>query len=154
MRTALMFGLATAVFAIGFAAAAANAPVGQPDTALPGGVYTTLTTADDAACAQACSQDRMCMAWTYRRDACELKAVVPEAVAEAGAISGVSRDAPDFARQRVAAAAAPEKPGVVTLAARTTPPAVADQAGPDDLLGGPTSDGDLRPRLGEQAAER
>lgn len=69
--------------------------------ARPGGVYATLPGADPDACARACAADGLCMSWTAIADGsprCELKAVIPHAVEDALAVSGLSARAPGFAR--------------------------------------------------------
>ncbi|MES1156181.1 MAG: PAN domain-containing protein [Alphaproteobacteria bacterium] len=105
MRALLFSIIGAAVFGAGLATAQTSL-IGQADTALPGGVYTTLRAENVAACAQFCAADGICLAWTYRSEqngACELKAVVPHAVSEAGAISGTSSRAPAFAQALAAA---------------------------------------------------
>lgn len=127
---------------LGLAIAAATRP------ALASGVYVSLTTSDAAACARACADDGICMAWSFHRDnKCQLTAVVssdtnPEALA-----SGFASRAPASLRRappvQIAAvlAAAPAQANAAPPAAE--PP--AGQAEHDDglLLGGP-DEGDLR----------
>ncbi|MES1199390.1 MAG: PAN domain-containing protein [Pseudomonadota bacterium] len=138
-----------AVFSFGIAAAAQTPLIGRQDIAFTGGVYTSLNLADTAACAQACAQDSICMAWTFRAaqgGACELKAVIPHAVNESGAVSGLSSRAPDFARSL--AASAPVQPPAEQKPAEFD--TSKDQAAPTDLLGGPPADPTLQLRLTEQ----
>ncbi len=74
----------------------------EPGMARPGGVYATVSVADPAACAQACADDALCMSWTLMEapagPLCELKAVIPPAVPDLRATSGLSVRAPSFAR--------------------------------------------------------
>ncbi|MEJ0060465.1 MAG: PAN domain-containing protein [Terricaulis sp.] len=143
MRTLILFAAVLAIFAV---EAAAQTPlIGQANIARPGGVYTTLSVREPAACAQLCSEDAICMAWTFRaqRDGdCELKAVASSPVVEMGAISGLSSRAPDFAR-RLAAPAVPENASYSAL----------ETAENGELLGGPlTAPVSLRPRTNETVA--
>jgi hypothetical protein len=124
--------------------------IGARDTARPGGSYTTLPSADAAACARLCSADSLCMAWTQRADAvCELKAVVPAPVATPGATSGLSARAPDFARRLAVAEATPPQAEIAVepvIEAKTT---AADTPAELALLGGLTdTENPLRPRFG------
>jgi|CXWL01.1.fsa_nt_gi hypothetical protein len=127
-------------------AAAQQVLISERDIARPGGSYATLAIADAGACEALCARDTLCLAWTYRADAmCELKAVIPPPVAVAGAHSGLSARAPEFARAialpELAAAPAPQELAVAaTLTRPDTPTEMA-------LLGGPTEDA-LRLRLG------
>lgn len=147
MRT-LVFAI-SALVATAAAAASPSLDLGDPDTARPGGVYTTLTVADAAACVRLCAQDSLCMAWTLRASgACELKAVITPRVAEYGARSGLSARAPAFARTiadtRPALAPEIEAPPALALRmASSAPPASTN----DELLGGDDTE-DLRPRIG------
>lgn len=135
--------------------------VGQSDTARPGGVYTNLSVPNAAACAQLCSEDGICLAWTFRaarNGACELKAVAPNAVSEIGAVSGLSSRAPEFTR-RLAASAPPESASPQTAAAdeaSTEPLSLINTPQSEALLGGPTalSPISLRPRLEEDQPRR
>ena len=129
---------------------AQEALIGARDTARPGGSYATLPSADAAACARLCTGDGLCMAWTQRADAmCELKAVVPAPVSLAGATSGLSARAPEFARRLAVAETTPTQPQIaaepaadVKIAAAGTPDELA-------LLGGLTdAENPLRPRFG------
>lgn len=146
MRGLFLCVFATAVFAAGVAVSAPTALIGQQDTALPGGVYTSLNVSNAAACAQLCAQDNICMAWTLQpAGACELKAVVPRPVAQAGAVSGLSRRAAAFANVLAAVPSAPE-PHVIAASAEPRRPraAAAFASEPDSsgLLGGPDPEAD------------
>ncbi len=142
---------------IATAASAQTALIGESDAARPGGTYTTLATPDVAACARLCTDDSICMAWTYRGNACELKAVAPPSVAETGSRSGLSQRAPAFLRQ--VSASTPEDGSSPPTTSRiassivlsTAPVAAGDAVLNDELLGGLEGQG-LRPRMGEQPA--
>ena len=118
--------------------------VAESNMARPGATYSTLEAHDPAACERACAEDTICMAWSYRESACELKATVPGAVIQSGASSGVSARARISIRVRV--------PAPATATIPETPPPTAADAGDDDLslalLGGPEPDRGLRHRLG------
>jgi hypothetical protein len=138
------------------AAFAAHAPAqgglaGDADVARPGGVYNLLTTPSADACAQACAEDGLCIAWTYLPGgACELKAVAPAPVRSMGARSGLSRRTPDNLRQADARALLALAP--VAAPAPAAAPVLASASGVDHsgLLGGVQDDTPetLRPRLG------
>lgn len=70
--------------------------------ARPGGTYLTPPASSAEACAQACSQDTLCMAFTFytyeSAPRCELKAVIPRPRPDPAAIAGLSHRAPAFAR--------------------------------------------------------
>ncbi len=126
--------------------------------ASPAGAYTRMAARDAAACARACAEDGICMAWTYRAEnACELAANVPTAAPADAAAFGLSPRAPAFAQMRALSAPPPpppqmlaaiEPPPVQTL----TPPAppALESAPTEDgalvLLGGPEED-DLRRQI-------
>lgn len=104
-----------AILAISVALAATTANASRVN-----GAYTTLATRDAAACAAACADDGLCMAWI--RDAngvCELMAIAPVAPAPDGFQAGIAARAPAFA--------AWPKP-VMTVAAAPTPPAAETAA--------------------------
>jgi hypothetical protein len=108
--------------------------------------YNTVTTRDVAACARACADDGLCVAWMRQASgACDLIAVAPTAPAPDGASTGLSSRAPSFA-----AWPAPLAPTEVTAPAAQTQPAVVHEPETEVtllLLGGP-EDNTLRPRLG------
>lgn len=67
----------------------------------PGGVYMQSPAATPQACARACENDSLCMAWTHQpqqSQSCELKAVIPPARYLEGATSGLSSRAPRLLR--------------------------------------------------------
>lgn len=119
---------------------------GDINIARPGAAFATLATETPAACERACADDTLCMAWSFEAGACELKAVVPQAIAREGAISGLSSRAPASMRGTLPATTA-------VIAAHEREPEAAATPRPEDaaslaLLGGPDSDSDLRARLG------
>ena len=111
------------------------------------GSYTSVTTRDAAACARACADDGLCIAWIRNADAsCDLMAIAPTAPPAATAEVGIAARAPSFAAwPRPVTAAEP----VVTLALAA--PEAATRAPETEatlaLLGGPEEES-LRPRLG------
>jgi hypothetical protein len=130
-------------------ALAQEALIGARDTARPGGSYATLPSADAAACARLCTMDGLCMAWTQRADAtCELKAVVPAPVAMAGATSGLSTRAPDFARRLAVADTTGPQHEIAPEPVAETRSSSADTPAELALLGGLTdANNPLRPRF-------
>jgi hypothetical protein len=153
MRLLRALILSAAALACGAHAAAQVGQAGDANVARPGGVYNLLTTANADACAQACGDDGLCIAWTFQAGgACELKAVAPAPVRTMGARSGLSSRTPPGLRQADANALRALTP----VSAETSPPAANPQLAAittlDDsgLLGG-LDDGapeTLRPRLG------
>ena len=133
-------------------AAIAAAPAGAA------GAYTRMAAPDAAACARACVEDGICMAWTYSAEsACELAAIVPTAAPTGAAAFGLSPRAPAFAQMRALSAPTPpppqtlaalEPPLVQTLTPRAQEPLepAAMEDGALVLLGGPEED-DLRLQL-------
>lgn len=120
---------------------------GDLNTARPGAAFATLQAESAPACERLCADDTLCMAWNFHANSCELKAVVPTAVAQVGAISGLSSRAPVTMRA----------PPVLTPPPAPTdaPPAeelAAEPVSEDEislaLLGGPDTDQGLRIRLG------
>ena len=114
---------------------------GDANTNRPGGSFSRLEAESTAACARLCADDTLCMAWSFHGNACELKAVVPSAIAQEGAISGISTRAPASLRARA------EPHPAVALRDTTEPEPDLVAAGPppeDDislaLLGGPLTD--------------
>lgn len=134
-------------------AGAAAWAIGEHNVARPGGAYSTLDAQSAEACERLCAEDSLCMAWSFQANACELKAIVPAAIAQAGAVSGVSRRAPASMRvmppQPSAQPAAAERPAVLAQA----PEPIAGAYDPSrDLLGGPDADEGLRTSLGNQGS--
>jgi hypothetical protein len=83
------------------------------------------------------------MAWSFHANACELKAVVPAAIAQDGVTSGVSTRAPVSMRVRF------EPPPPAAPAIIEAHEEAAATLRPEDdislaLLGGPETDHDLR----------
>lgn len=104
-------------------AAAGAIAAGPPETGFdrPGGVYSNVPAKDPAACAIACAQDRICMSWSFRATefvGCSLKAVVPAAVPDKLAVSGVADRAGDFLSL---VSVAPPQPAPASEAASPAP---------------------------------
>jgi len=138
MRTALMSAFAlVVVVTTATASEVARAP----------GAYASLTTVDAAACARACAEDGICMAWALHRDnACHLAAVVPAEADPHAIAAGVANRAPAFLQARIpvlhadAVIHAADAPTSEAPAPTEMRSAVEDDA---VLLGGPR-EGDLR----------
>jgi hypothetical protein len=65
----------------------------------PGGVYSYIPTDDAAACAVACAQDKICLAWSFKATefvGCALKAIVPPMAADPQIQSGIAPRASEF----------------------------------------------------------
>jgi hypothetical protein len=111
------------------------------------GSYTSVTARDANACARACADDGLCIAWIRHADAaCDLMAIAPETPAPTGAEVGIATRAPSFAAWPAPIAAT--EPVVMSPAATQEiaihqPETEATLA----LLGGPDEE-TLRPRLG------
>lgn len=139
--------------ALGLALAATfAAPVSatEPNAPRSPGAYVTNQSANAEACARACAEDGLCMAWTYSNaGACGLMAVAPTAT-DTGSIFGVSARAPAFVR-RQAPAPIVVPPPIEQTATSAPAPARAGPPAEDEtslaLLGGPEAEA-LRPRLG------
>jgi hypothetical protein len=140
-----MFLRPALIAAVSFVAVTAAA---ASETTRAPGAYASLTTSNAAACARACAEDGICMAWSFHADnQCQLSAVVGQASPQALAAGFASR-APTFLQQRAPAfqAEAPAQPSPPTMveadAEEVPAPAETEQ---DDLvlLGGP-GEGDLR----------
>jgi hypothetical protein len=132
--------------AFGIAAASAVEP-------LRNGVYVSLTTSNATACARACADDGICMAWTFRAEnACELSAVVSASHPEGVLASGFSSRAPAFAlRQTTSTLVEITQPSEQPVAENTPePPLEVMTAAADEMLLGGPEEGDLRLRLGAQ----
>lgn len=120
------------------------------------GAYTNMVVRDAEACARACADDGLCMAWSfYSSGACELTATVPANAPEGSASFGLAARAPTFASRQPA-----PTPAVAQVAAPQPAPAAQEPEAPTViaaaeidadlvLLGGP-EEGDLRARLGER----
>lgn len=130
--------------------------LGDINTARPGATFSTVEAESAGSCERLCVQDTLCMAWSFHDNLCELKAVVPAAVAQDGAISGVSARAPASLRRQArirettivaaletSALAPPVEPGALS-----EPTAATDSDISDQLLGGLETDGGIRERLG------
>ncbi|MGE0828206.1 MAG: PAN domain-containing protein [Hyphomonadaceae bacterium] len=95
MRLVLLAASTLASFA-----AIGAASSSEPGVARPGGTYQTLPASSANDCAAACARDGLCLSWTFLTQTyqCELKAVIPQPVLAASAVSGLSQRAPDFMR--------------------------------------------------------
>ncbi|MGD9979879.1 MAG: hypothetical protein AB7H66_15120 [Hyphomonadaceae bacterium] len=127
--------------------------LGEPNTARPGAAFAILEAESAGACERLCVEDTLCMAWSYRDNLCELKAVVPRAIAEDGSVSGVSARAPASLRttpmrEAMAEERSPLQPPASVESATETIRLAAEADLSDQLLGGLSPEGDLRVRLG------
>lgn len=75
--------------------------VGELNVARPGASFATVEAETATSCERLCADDTLCMAWSFHENSCELKAVVPAAIAQAGAVSGLSQRAPAAMRARL-----------------------------------------------------
>lgn len=133
------------ILALAFGAAlAVLTPAGAADQRVNAS-YNTVTTRDVAACARACADDGLCVAWMRQQSgACDLIAVAPTAPAPDGASTGLAARAPSFA-----AWPAPVAPIAVAVPVTETHAAIISEPETETtlvLLGGP-EDEMLRPRL-------
>jgi hypothetical protein len=107
-----------------------------------GGVYATTASRDAAACARACADDGLCMAWSYEVDgACSLRATTP--ASPTGIAHGFSARAPATLREPAATTA--PMPAAVNASPTTQAEEAAANARPEDetsvmLLGGLETD--------------
>jgi hypothetical protein len=115
-------------------AGAASVAAMEPNQSRPGGGYLKAPAASPDACARACEDDSLCMAWTYTAPAsapptpqsCELKAVIPPARVSQGSFSGLSSRAPRLMRLIHPATPQPAPAPIAEI----TPPAGLRGAGP------------------------
>ncbi|MGE0292871.1 MAG: PAN/Apple domain-containing protein [Hyphomonadaceae bacterium] len=128
--------------------------IGDLNTARPGGAFSTVEAESAGACERLCVEDRLCMAWSFSAARCELKAIVPPALPEQGAVSGVSPRAPASTRPAPPLRqAARVVPSAANPAPRSAPETNAQAAAAaadisDQLLGGLEAETGLRARLG------
>jgi hypothetical protein len=110
-----------------------------------GGAYRTIAAQNAAACARACADDGLCIAWALTGSTCSLSAIAPSAWPQDTVELGLSARAPGFA-------SLPQRPQTLTPPPQA-PPSESEEAERDEigfaLLGG-RGDGDLRPRLGSR----
>lgn len=111
----------------------------------PGGSFSRVEAESAATCERLCADDTLCMAWSFRANTCELKAIVPAAVTETGVISGVSVRAPASMRALVLPAPAPPE---VAMESEPQQRTEIDDTVALALLGGPEDEQGLRSRLG------
>jgi hypothetical protein len=123
--------------------------IGDSNVARPGGAFSTVDVANAAACERLCADDTLCMAWSFRGNSCELKAIVPRAVTENGAASGLSTRAPASMRAQPEAPVPAVLPSVTAEAeADAVSEPLTDDSVAMALLGGPEDGEQLRSRLG------
>lgn len=135
LRTALLSALGF-VAIVTAAAATERAP----------GAYASLTTRDAAACARACAEDGICMAWRFHREnQCQLSAAVSAQADPLALAAGYATRAPAFlhARTPVLHAAAAIESESFSEPEAPPAPLIAAEADTGELLGGP-EEGDLR----------
>lgn len=139
-------------FIVLFASVAAALDVsasGEKGVSRSAGAFAVFEVSDPDACARRCAEDSLCIAWTFRSSgACELTAIVPAAVAEPGAVSGLSARAPAFARS----APAPAPADHPTQEAEEVVTAAVDEDDASAQLLGAADDAsvDLRLRFGQR----
>lgn len=140
-------GLRTALVVMLSAAGAVTAAVAT-EAPRAAGAYVSLTTRDAAACARACADDGICMAWSFQRDnQCQLSAVVAAQPDPTAIETGYASRAPEFLRARTpvlhaATVIQPQPVSPPPAPARVASTMTADVG---ELLGGP-DEGDLRLR--------
>lgn len=122
--------------------------LGDLNTSRPGATFATVEAQSAAACERLCANDTICMAWSFHANSCELKAVVPAAIAQEGVISGVSQRAPPSLRTRYEP---PPPPPIEPDASIEDTFVAAAATEPEDdislaLLGGPEDERGLRTR--------
>jgi hypothetical protein len=108
------------------------------------GAYAVLAFDNPQACARACEDDTLCVAWAFHGEECAQFATAPEDFA-IGADSGLSPSAPRFIRAQFAQ----HEPVPVDNIVTTAKPRVAAETHDEAslvLLGGPEED-DIRSRL-------
>lgn len=119
-------------------------------TAKNPGAYISIAVRNADACARACADDGLCMAWSFYADgACELAATVPAASPQGAAAFALAARAPrltPIAASHEPAAPQGQTPAVVAEEAPTVV-AIAEVDADLVLLGGPEEEGDLRTRL-------
>jgi hypothetical protein len=129
--------------------------IGDVNVARPGGAFATLEAESAGSCERLCVEDTLCMAWSFKDGLCELKAVVPAAIAQNGVISGISSRVPVSLRAQrplrestaIEALPAPSQVAAVEADAQLIEATAEDDIS-DQLLGGLEGDEDLRTRLG------
>jgi hypothetical protein len=144
MVTAMRIAPPFIVLALGAALAAATSA--NATSQRVNGSYTSVTARDAAACARACADDGLCIAWIRHADtSCELMAIAPNAPPTNGAEVGIATRAPSFAVWPTPIVAA--QPVIVLAAAAPQTIHQPETEASLALLGGP-DDETLRPRLG------
>lgn len=154
MRIGYFFLFLSVAIGLGAQARAQKLEFGEEGISRPGGVYMSLSTEDAPACARLCETDGLCLAWTFfEAGVCDLKAIVPIAIVQQGARSGLSVRAPVFARRMPIPRASP-RPSPAPEPAASSPSSLPITDTDSALLGGPSTDlpEALRPRLGAAGA--
>lgn len=124
--------------------------IGDANVARPGGSFSTVEAQSAAACERLCADDTLCMAWSFHANSCELKAIVPTAIAQADVISGISQRAPASMRVRYEPAPTPaaEPVEIEDAPARSQPASLTEAEISAELLGGPETEAGLRLGMG------
>lgn len=138
---------ASPIIALALGAALAAATSANATSQCVNGSYMSVTARDAAACARACADDGLCIAWIRNADAsCDLMAIAPNAPPALNAEVGIAERAPSFAAwPRPVTVTEPVV--AVALTAPETAPREPETEATLALLGGP-DDELLRPRLG------
>ena len=110
------------------------------------GAYAVLAFDNPQACARACEDDTLCVAWSFQGEECAQFATAPQDFT-VGPNANLSSNAPRFIRTQFAphAAAPASSPNIVTTA-KPQPVAETHDEASLVLLGGP-EEGDIRSRL-------
>jgi hypothetical protein len=138
---------ASPIIALALGAALAAATSANATSQRVNGSYMSVTARDAAACARACADDGLCIAWIRNADAsCDLMAIAPNAPPALNAEVGIATRAPSFAAWPRPATVAEPVVAIALTAPETTPREPETEA-TLALLGGP-DDELLRPRLG------
>jgi hypothetical protein len=112
------------------------------------GAYASLAFDNPQACAHACEEDSMCVAWAFRGEECAQFATAPQDFA-IGPDAGLSPNAPRFIRAQFAPRPDVPPQNVVTDSKPQHRPEISAEAHDEAslvLLGGP-EEGDIRSRL-------
>ncbi|ANP44899.1 PAN domain-containing protein [Candidatus Viadribacter manganicus] len=122
------------------------------NVARPGGTYASLEAETATDCERLCTDDTLCMAWSFHANSCEFKAIVPAATPQEGIISGVSARAPASMRARFEPVPAATPTALIAEEHEALETPVAAGRPEDEislaLLGGPVAEQELRSRLG------
>jgi len=110
-----------------------------PALASSSAAYASLPLRDAAACARACAEDGLCIAWIQRtQGVCELSATAPATWPTDGSAVGLSSRAPGFARLPSPMPSALSEAAPSAVSENTEPENTASEDDPAyALLGGP-----------------